>query len=234
MAPRFVRLLCVAAIGVLLVAAVTVSYPAVAFADGDPASDVLLGDNVFYPYSPAVPRPLQITLNAVAVKARTQGFALKVALIAAPTDLGVIPDLFGKPQLYAKFLDQEISFTSRRRLLVIMSAGYGLEGFDAAAQAAARGLPLPAGRTSADLARAALIAVSRLAAASGHRSGACPASRRRATGEARVVGHRWPSASPWPRCSWRRRSSSCAAGRQPTLRPDGRPGHAATKAQSQR
>ena len=60
MAPRFVRLLCVAAIGVLLVAAVTVSYPAVAFADGDPASDVLLGDNVFYPYSPAVPRSVQV------------------------------------------------------------------------------------------------------------------------------------------------------------------------------
>ncbi len=192
MAPRFVRLLCVAAIGVLLVAAVTVSYPAVAFADGDPASDVLLGDNVFYPYSPAVPRPLQITLNAVAVKARTQGFALKVALIAAPTDLGVIPDLFGKPQLYAKFLDQEISFTSRRRLLVIMSAGYGLEGFDAAAQAAARGLPLPAGRTSADLARAALIAVPRLAAASGHPIRGVPGVP--ATSDGRGSGSRAPLA----------------------------------------
>jgi len=168
MAPRFVRLLCLPAVGALLVAAVSISHPAAALADGDPASDVLLGDNVFYPYSPAVPRSLQVTLSAVAAKAKAQGFALKVALIAAPTDLGVIPDLFGKPQPYAKFLDQEISFTSRQRLLVVMAAGYGLEGFDAPAQAAARGLPLPAGRTSTDLARAALIAVPRLAAASGH------------------------------------------------------------------
>jgi len=168
MAPRFVRLLCLAAVGGLLVAAVSISRPAAALADGDPASDVLLGDNVFYPYSPAVPRSVQVTLNAVAAKAKAQGFALKVALIAAPTDLGVIPDLFGKPQPYAKFLDQEISFTSRQRLLVVMAAGYGLEGFNGPAQAAARGLPLPAGRTSTDLARAALIAVPRLAAASGH------------------------------------------------------------------
>jgi hypothetical protein len=28
--------------------------PAAALADGDPASDVLLGENVFYPYQPAV------------------------------------------------------------------------------------------------------------------------------------------------------------------------------------
>ena len=44
-------------------------------------------------------------------KAKAEGFPVKVALIAAPTDLGVIPDLFGKPQPYAQFLDQEISFT---------------------------------------------------------------------------------------------------------------------------
>ncbi|MDQ6732451.1 MAG: hypothetical protein M3022_19720 [Actinomycetota bacterium] len=168
MAPRFSRLLYLAVVGALLITAAGVSRPAAALADGDPASDVLLGDNVFYPYSPAVPRSVQIALNAVTAKAKAQGFPLKVALIAAPTDLGVIPDLFGKPQLYAKFLDQEISFTSRQRLLVVMAAGYGLEGFDGPAQLAARGLALPAGKTSADLARAALIAVPRLAAASGH------------------------------------------------------------------
>jgi hypothetical protein len=38
--------------------------PAAARADGDPASDVLLGENVFYPYSPPVSTSLQQTLNA--------------------------------------------------------------------------------------------------------------------------------------------------------------------------
>jgi hypothetical protein len=38
--------------------------PARALGDGDPASDVLLGENVFYPYTPPVSSALQKTLNA--------------------------------------------------------------------------------------------------------------------------------------------------------------------------
>ena len=75
--------------------------PRAARADGDPASDVLLGENVFYPYAPPVSPALQKTLNAETAAAKAAGFPLKVALIAAPVDLGVIPDLFGKPQQYA-------------------------------------------------------------------------------------------------------------------------------------
>jgi hypothetical protein len=161
MASRIASILCVVALGSLLA-------PVAALADGDPASDVLLGDNVFYPYTPPVPRSVQKTLNAETAAAKAAGFPLKVALIAAPTDLGVIPDLFGKPQAYAKFLDQEISFTSKQRLLVVMSTGYGVQGFSGPATVAARGLPKPAGKTSTDLARAAIVAVARLAAASGH------------------------------------------------------------------
>src|SRR5262245_14137685 len=80
-----------------------------ALADGDPASDVLLGENVFYPYQPAVSQQVQKALNAQTAAAKRSGFPIKVALIASPVDLGVIPDLFGKPQKYAAFLDQEIS-----------------------------------------------------------------------------------------------------------------------------
>ncbi|MGH2866485.1 MAG: hypothetical protein ACRDNK_02810 [Solirubrobacteraceae bacterium] len=161
MAFRIASILCVVALGGLLV-------PAAALADGDPASDVLLGDNVFYPYTPAVPRSLQRTLNAETAAAQAAGLPIKVALIAAPTDLGVIPDLFGKPQSYADFLDQEISFTSKQRLLVVMSTGYGVQGFDGPATTAIRGVAKPAGKTSTALAQAALVAVARLAAASGH------------------------------------------------------------------
>ena len=161
MASRIASILCVVVLGTLLA-------PAAALADGDPASDVLLGDNVFYPYTPAVPRSIQQTLNAETVAAKASGLPIKVALIAAPTDLGVIPDLFGKPQPYADFLDQEISFTSKQRLLVVMSTGYGVQGFDGPATTAARGLAKPAGATSTDLARAAIVAVARLGAASGH------------------------------------------------------------------
>lgn len=168
MATRPARLLCLVVLGLFVLGGAPDLRAVPALADGDPASDVLLADNVFYPYSPPVPRSLQRTLNAVTAQAKTQGFPIRVALIAAPTDLGVIPDLFGKPQAYAKFLDQEISFTARQRLLVVMATGYGLQGFDGPAQAAARGLAAPVGPTSTDLARAALLAIPRLAAASGH------------------------------------------------------------------
>ena len=72
----------------------------------------------------------QPTLNAETAAAKRAGFPIKVALIASPVDLGVIPDLFGKPQQYADFLDQEISFQGKQPLLVVMAAGYGVAGSD--------------------------------------------------------------------------------------------------------
>ena len=143
--------------------------PAPALADGDPASDVLIAENVFYPFTPPVARSLQDALNAEAAAARRAHFPIKVALIASATDLGAIPSLFAKPQRYANFLDVEISFFGGKQpLLVVMPNGYGVRGLGAAATAAAGRLPPPAGRTSDDLARAATVAVSRLAAAAGH------------------------------------------------------------------
>ena len=109
---------------------VSALLPAAVLADGDPASDVLLGENVFYPYSPATSPALQKQLNAETAAAKQAHFPLKVALIGAPVDLGVIPSLFGKPQKYADFLDQEISFQTKQPLLVVMAAGYGVQGVD--------------------------------------------------------------------------------------------------------
>jgi len=131
--------------------------PTAALADGDPASDVLLGQNVFYPYTPAV-----------TASAKRAGLPIKVALIASPVDLGVIPELFGKPQSYADFLDKEISFQQVQPLLVVMAAGYGTQGMSAKVAAAITQVARPAGKTSTDLAHAAITAVSKLAAADGH------------------------------------------------------------------
>jgi hypothetical protein len=142
--------------------------PAAVLADGDPASDVLLGENVFYPYSPATSPAIQRQLNAETAAAKQAHFPLKVALIGAPVDLGVIPSLFGQPQKYADFLDQEISFQTKQPLLVVMASGYGVEGMDATAQAAVSALDKPAGTQSNELGQAAITAVGKLAAASGH------------------------------------------------------------------
>jgi hypothetical protein len=153
---------------VIVALALTFLAPPLVRADGDPASDVLLGESVFYPYSPPVSPPVQQALNGQTAAARHAGFPIKVALIAAPTDLGVIPDLFGKPQKYADFLDQEISFNGKQPLLVVMAAGYGAQGMSAQARKALADLPKPAGSMSNDLAHAAIRAVAKLATAAGH------------------------------------------------------------------
>ena len=154
-------------VGLAIAATMLVSPPALA--DGDPASDILIGENVFYPFSPAVSPGLQRTLNSETAAAHTVHFPIKVALIASPADLGSIPSLFGKPQQYAAFLDQEISFLNiRQLLLVVMPNGYGSQGLNQAAAKAVASLRPPAGFRSNDLAQAAIVAVPTLAAAAGH------------------------------------------------------------------
>jgi hypothetical protein len=157
-------------VATLLAAAILVAalVPVSALGDGDPASDVLLGENVYYPYSPPVPRKVQNTLNAETAAAKKAGLPIKVALVATAVDLGVIPELFGQPQNYAKFLDKEISFQGPQPLLVVMPAGYGVQGMSAKAAAAIKGLAPPAGKTSTALAQAAVTAVAKIAAADGH------------------------------------------------------------------
>jgi hypothetical protein len=152
-----------------LAIAATLLMPATALADGDPASDVLLGQSVFYPYSPPVTIGLQKTLNAETEAASRAHFPIKVALIDTPADLGAIPTLFGKPQQYADFLDQEISFSGTEQLLlVVMPDGYGSHGLDRSAVDAALTLKRPTGSRSNALAQAAIAAIPKLAVAAGH------------------------------------------------------------------
>jgi len=166
---RLAKMVVAALLAALLAASAgLLAAPVAARADGDPASDVLLGTNVFYPFDPPVSAAVQRTLNATTAAAQKAHVRVKVALIAAPTDLGVIPSLFGRPQEYADFLDREITFLGPQRLLVVMYDGYGTKGLTAAAQKAVASLPKPSGRTSTALAQAAAVAVARIAAAEGH------------------------------------------------------------------
>ncbi len=137
-------------------------------ADGDPASDILLVQNVFYPYEPSTSVALQRRLDGAAAAAATAGLPIKVALIASPVDLGAVSSLWGKPQQYAGYLDDELSSTGPEPLLVVMPDGYAARSLTRREMAALAALPLPSGRTSDALASAALTAVRRIAAADGH------------------------------------------------------------------
>lgn len=140
-----------------------------ALADADPASDFLLAVNVFYPYSPTVSGGLQERLNAEAMAARRAHFPVRVALIGSRSDLGAIPYFVGRPQQYAHFLEQEISYyDGNPPLLVVMHDGYGSERLGPASTAALSALKPPGGTDSNALAEAAIAALPKLAAAAGH------------------------------------------------------------------
>jgi hypothetical protein len=138
----------------------------VAAADADPASDVLLVQNAFLPYDPTTPPPLVKALDQALTEIHGTGLALKVAIIGSPVDLGGIPELFGQVRRYAAFLETEISYRGPQPLLVVMPDGLSLQA--AGPPSALSGLAVDADQRSGGLARTAVLAVERIAAARGH------------------------------------------------------------------
>jgi hypothetical protein len=136
-----------------------------AAADADPASDVLLVQNAFLPYQPATPPALVKGLNQALTEIHATGLQLKVAIIGSPVDLGGIPDLFGQVRRYAAFLETEISYRGPQPLLVVMPDGLSLQA--AGPASALTGLAVDTHQQSGGLARTALLAVERIAAARG-------------------------------------------------------------------
>jgi hypothetical protein len=151
----------------LLVAALLVPASP-ARADGDPASDVLLLQDVYLPYAPGVPAPLGKTITDLLKATRKAGFPLKVAIIAQPKDLGAVPQFFDKPQSYAPFLQSEIAFNSKKPLLIVMSAGFGAAALPTGTETALQDVAKPKSADGNDLGRAAVNAIVKLSEAAGH------------------------------------------------------------------
>jgi hypothetical protein len=98
----------------------------VAHADADPASDTLYVGRVFLPLSAQVSPRLARQLAEVTLEAERVGRPVRVALIAAPMDLGGVPSLFGKPATYARFLANELQFVYPGKVLIVMPQGAAL------------------------------------------------------------------------------------------------------------
>jgi hypothetical protein len=154
---------------ILVVLAATLAAPPAALANGDPASDVLLQAKVYFPVQPVSADEAQ-KLKTVVDAANAKGYAVRVALIADRSDLGTVPNLFGKPQQYAEFLGPEIRFAYRGDLLVVMPGGLGITstGQTPPPARAIAGMQVEAGGSPDGLAQTAEIAVTRLAKAAGH------------------------------------------------------------------
>jgi hypothetical protein len=141
--------------------------PPTALADADPASDFLLTQDLFLPYQPPISSALKADLTGVTSAAKKSGYPLKIAIIATAADLGGVPDLFNQPNRYAPFLGREISFNSKGKpLLVVMPAG--LATYQAGPRAASAIAKVKVGSGADGLARAAVEAAQKLAAADGH------------------------------------------------------------------
>jgi hypothetical protein len=144
-------------------------------ADGDPASDVLLGQDLFLPYAPnTISAPVQAALKTTMARAKARGFPVKVAIIADPRDLGSAGQLFTQPQNYANLLTREISLNvvhgtsvAAPRVLIVLPGGLGGNNLGDNAGSALAGV-LPGDAPVPDqLARTAAIAIGKLAAADG-------------------------------------------------------------------
>ena len=140
-------------------------------ANGDPASDYLLTQNVFLPFTQTIDQNEVKRLDALLKEANKQHYRIRVAIILSPSDLGTAFSLFDKPQKYAEFLGLELSFVYRDRLLVVMPNGYGYSvngDPDPKTAQVLKKLP-PPGRNATKEVEAAIVAVQRLAAADGQK-----------------------------------------------------------------
>jgi hypothetical protein len=148
--------------------------PAAAVADGDPASDVLLAQDVYYPYAPKVSPQMTKALNGLLGRVRKSGYPMKVALIQTPSDLGAYPNLFGDTQNYANLLAKEIAFNAHPHLLVVMPSGFGGDNLGSNVDSALKGIKVDDAAKSDGLVQAALAAVARIATANGHETAVPP------------------------------------------------------------
>lgn len=151
-----------------------------AFADGDPASDILApADTRVYMTLAAPDSTLEQQLAKTTQQVTGAGLPIKVAVIGNKTDLGAVPQLWAKPQTYARFLGSELRFIYKDTLLVVMPQGFGINGPYALpkALAALQGIdprkdPTAKGLTdSADRALRALAAADGLKVGGGSSSG---------------------------------------------------------------
>lgn len=162
-------------------AALTLAFAApAAFADGDPASDVLPSQDAFFPYSPQASKPLVLALDKVLKEVRGKGFPVKVAMIGSEADLGSYPTMFNNPQEYANLLASELpsnphgGVKDEIRLLVVMPGGFGGKNLGDRVDAALAPVKIDTQAGTDGLVRAALQAVPRIATLAGHQTATPP------------------------------------------------------------
>jgi hypothetical protein len=156
----------------------------VAVSDVDPASDVLLLQDVFLPYHPKVCSGVADSLRNLVKKSSKAGFPVKVAVIGTKSDLGGAPQYVNKPTGYSKFLGGELGvfgpdvkrdYATNLKLLIAMPVGLAFYETRypmppvAGVPPALKGIAVPGRPDNTALARAAIEAIPKLAVGEGHK-----------------------------------------------------------------
>jgi hypothetical protein len=137
-------------------------------ANGDPASDVLLTQPVYFPIDATLSDADREALLKTVDDADKRGYKIRVALIPFTSDLGTAVSLWKHPEDYSKFLGKELAFVYRNRLLVVQPSGFGFYDRGKPVAKEQRVLAkVPVGQTPAALTHSADAAVRALAAANG-------------------------------------------------------------------
>jgi hypothetical protein len=98
-----------------------------AHAHGDPTTEYLKVRQFFVPSDVTAPAAKKQRLAAVVAGANRAGFKIRVGLVASSYDLGAVPQLYGKPRAYVRFVSEELSNEAgyHGRVLVVMPDGFG-------------------------------------------------------------------------------------------------------------
>jgi hypothetical protein len=148
-------------------AAALVAVPA-ARGNGDPASDVLIPNQVYIGPEVPISNADRDALTETVAAANERGYPIRVAVIAFTSDLGTAVSLWRRPRDYAKFLGSELAFVYTKPLLISMPSGFGFyHGRKPTAKEERVLARVRAGKTPSALTLSTAKAVRKLAAANG-------------------------------------------------------------------
>jgi hypothetical protein len=145
-------------------ALIALAAAATASAHGDPAGHYLETESLYPGFADRPSPSLELALLGHLQAAEDRGYPIKVALVAASEDLSDNAELLRDPQQYAELAASEFGLDAP--VVVVSPHGVGVARPELAG--ALRGVDVPRRADGDDLARTAMVAVRRLAAAAGH------------------------------------------------------------------
>jgi hypothetical protein len=166
---------------VLVAVGTALGGPARALAHGDPTAHYLETDSLLTSYAAPPDVRVERRLRGVLDAAAAHGYPIKVALIANEGDTGGEPEPLADTQSYVLTVSEQLEDVRplAAPVLIVTPGGYGIAGRQprdgtltqitpTLAASLTRHLPLADEAAGTALARTAMVAVRRLAAAAGH------------------------------------------------------------------